>query len=56
MSIKPSKSSYYSLECIQISRGFAPVIRLDLRNPTGRWCHGLFWQTCKNMSKHPVVL
>jgi len=49
MSIKPSKSSYYSRECIYISRGFAPVIRLDLRTPTGRWRHGLFWQTCQNI-------
>jgi len=31
-------------------------LRLDLRTPTGRWRHGLFWQTCQNMSKHPVVL
>jgi len=33
-SIKPSKTSYYSLECIQISRGFAPLILLDSRTPT----------------------
>jgi len=39
-SIKPSKTSYYSLECIEISRGFAPLILLDSRAPTGR--HRLF--------------
>jgi len=49
MSIKPSKSLYYSLVCIEMSRGFAPVIRLDLCTPTGRWHHGLFWQTCQNI-------
>jgi len=27
------QSSYYSLECIKISRGFAPVIRLHFRTP-----------------------
>ena len=48
MSIKPSKTSYYSLECIWISRGFAPLILLDSRTPTGRWRHGLFIETCQN--------
>ena len=47
-SIKPSKTSYYSLECIWISRGFEPLILLDSRTPTGRWRHGLFRETCQN--------
>ena len=47
-SIKLSKTSYYSLECIWISRGFAPLILLDSRTPMGHWRHRVFSETCQN--------